>query len=145
MIMTMPENDQNKRHLQEMHEIEFIRAFVIPQKKQRFLEFVSSKKGRAKFTSELDHPTFIKSGFITKITPSQQTFQGISFILKNKHAPDICYVISSNEEIDSNELQITLALKKTIARGFGTILSLIPGKLAYFENEDGDMRFILEK
>lgn len=134
-----------KGSLINRHEVEFIKSFVIPQKQQRFLEFVNSEKGRRKFTSELDHPNFISSEFICEISPSQETVESISKILRNKHAPPICYVISSNGTIDSCELPIDVALEETIGRGSGTVLSFLPGRLAFFENEDGDMRFILKR
>jgi hypothetical protein len=41
------------------------------------------------------------------------------------------------------EIDLTHALETVIGRGMGTFLSCIPGKLAYFEDED--CRWILER
>ena len=117
--MMMHKARGNEESCNYTHETEFIRAFVIRQKRERFLEFVTSKKGRGKFTFELDHPNFISTEFTRKIVPAQQTAQAIYSLLRKSHAPDICYVISSNEEIDACQFPALDALRKTIGRGLG--------------------------
>jgi hypothetical protein len=37
------------------------------------------------------------------------------------------------------------ALQETIGQGYGTLISCIPGKLAYFEGEEVNHRFILKR
>jgi hypothetical protein len=50
---------------------------------------------------------------------------------------------SENSELDGKEIDLQTALKETIGYQMGTFISCIPGKLAYFEDEDG--RYILER
>jgi len=64
-------------------------------------------------------------------------------ILKSKGAPDICYAISEDNELDGREIPLEEALKFIHGSGIGTLLSCLPGKLAYFEDEDE--RWILER
>jgi len=45
--------------------------------------------------------------------------------------------------MDSKELARRDALDTIVGAGIGTFLSCIPGKLGYFEDEDG--RFILQR
>jgi len=45
--------------------------------------------------------------------------------------------------MDGREFPLIDALKRIVGYGMGTIVSCIPGKLGYFEDEDG--RCILEK
>jgi hypothetical protein len=47
------------------------------------------------------------------------------------------------EDSDGKEVNLQIALEETIGRQMGTFISCIPGKLAYFEDEDG--RYILER
>ena len=47
-----------------------------------------------------------------------------------------CWVISEDPEIDGWELDLREALEHVNGRQIGTILSCVPGKLAYFESED---------
>ena len=37
------------------------------------------------------------------------------------------------------------ALEETLGKGMGTLISCIPGKLAYFELEDINEKYILER
>jgi hypothetical protein len=56
--------------------------------------------------------------------------------LKSKGAGLTCWVISEDPDIDGREIDLRTALEKVSGRGIGTVLSCIPGKLAYFEGED---------
>lgn len=47
-----------------------------------------------------------------------------------------CWVISEDPEMDERELDLREALEHVSGRQIGTILSCVPGKLAYFESED---------
>jgi len=53
--------------------------------------------------------------------------------------------MSSNPEIDEKEMPLREALMETIGMGMGTLISCIPGRLAYLENEDAGERYILER
>lgn len=126
------------------HEIGFIRSFVTKNKQDRFIGFVRSKKHRGEFASELDHPNFISLRFAKEIAPVDQNPDSIATILRRKTKRDRCFVISTNESINQKHMLIEDALENTVGHSYGTILSIIPGRLAYFEDEDGD-RFILAK
>jgi hypothetical protein len=39
--------------------------------------------------------------------------------------------------MDGCEMDLETSLKETVGRQMGTFLSCVPGKLAYFEDEDG--------
>jgi len=43
--------------------------------------------------------------------------------------------MSDNPDIDNREMSLTDALSKTVAMDAGTLISCVPGKLAYFEME----------
>jgi hypothetical protein len=55
-------------------------------------------------------------------------------------APGTCHVIGG--ECDSEDMELLTALKQVVGYGTGTVLSCIPGKLAYFEGEIRE-RFLL--
>jgi hypothetical protein len=120
------------------HEAELIRSFFMPTKRQRYVEFVSKPKTRQKFLRELAHfksldPRYAKA---VHLNPA-----GLISLLKQKRVPDTCWVASENRDIDGKSMPTTDALAE-LGRDMGTFLSFIPGKLAYFENEDG--HWILE-
>jgi hypothetical protein len=54
-----------------------------------------------------------------------------------------CWIISEWDKLDAREMDLETALRETIGYGMGTIISCIPGKLAYFEDEQD--RYILRR
>jgi hypothetical protein len=55
----------------------------------------------------------------------------------------MCWVISEEGDLDGKELLLSKVMQEILGRGMGTFLSCLPGRLAYFESEDG--RWILER
>src|SRR5882724_5299878 len=133
--------------LQSEHEQAMVKAFVVRGRQERFSSLLSSVRNRKKFTSELAHFRWFDGRFATavpwKIDPSRklwdghvQGIQNVLRLLRSKGAGQTCWVISEDSKIDSQELPLESALEDLIGSGMGTILSCIPGKLAYFEGED---------
>jgi hypothetical protein len=129
------------------HEEGAIRAFIQRDKQERFLGFLANPKSRKKFTESLAHFRWFDQRFATpipwKVDPKLKLWkrhvQGIENIyrlLKSKGAGVTCWVISEDSEIDGRELDLRAALEHLHGRQIGTILSCVPGKLAYFESED---------
>ena len=129
------------------HEQSVIRAFVQLNKQERFFGFLANPKNRKKFTKLLAHFRWFDERFATpvrwKTDPTLKLYerhlQGIENIyrlLRSKGAGLTCWVLSEDDEIDGRELELRAALKHVSGRGIGTILSCVPGKLAYFESED---------
>ncbi|MFV0388439.1 MAG: hypothetical protein ACK5NT_06775 [Pyrinomonadaceae bacterium] len=128
-----------------MHEIEFIKNFVIKTKRDRFLSFVMNEKGRKKFLMELEHPGFfIDNPNVRTINPYQTAIEFENRLIQLSGV-NSCYVISSNPTIDGKELSISEALLKVVEGNFGTILSIVPGKIAFFEDEDGERSIFFRK
>jgi hypothetical protein len=67
----------------------------------------------------------------------------IAFELQKRHSPRMVFAISEDPTLDQKELPLLEALTQTVGRGMGTVLSCIPGCLAFVETEDE--RFILER
>lgn len=124
-------------------QIETIKALVVKQKRDRYIDKISSAKKRKDFVAQLAHWNDFNPRFIVRISPSSQHPAGIEAILRAKGAPATCQVISENSALDSKTVLLEDALKETVGYQMGTLLCCIPGRLAYFENEDS--RFILER
>ena len=120
-----------------------IDAFFLPSKKERYKGFVGAARSRKKFLAELCHFTGLDKRFRHEIPGAQQTSQGIVGLLKRNGAGDQCFVISDVKAIDARRLGLEDAVATVLGRTFGTFLSCRPGRLAYFENEDG--RWILRR
>ena len=120
-----------------------IRAFILPTRIDRYIECLKKPKKRARFRAELAHFKALNPKFAVRIPPKQEHASSIHELLVAKGAGGRCWVISENGKMDGKEMDLELALKATVGYGMGTLISCIPGKLAYFEDEDG--RVILER
>jgi hypothetical protein len=118
-----------------------IQAFFLPERRERYLEFVSSPKRRRKLLAELAHFKGLDERYKYPIPPAMQTAEGITNLLRQMGASPTCLALSDLREIDGARLALTDALGTVLGRTFGTFLSCKAGSLAYFENEDG--RWIL--
>jgi len=125
------------------HEEALVRAFIIPQRQSRYFELLPNPRRRRDVTRELAHFKHVDTRFAVSIPSSQSGYAGILGILKSKGAPETCYAISEDGELDGKELRLSESLKKIVGYGMGTFLSCLPGRLAYFEDEDE--RWILER
>jgi|SRR5580704_16097235 hypothetical protein len=125
------------------HEEALIKAFIDPRRVERCLEIIASPKKRAKFTKDLAHFKSLDPAVMVSIPPNQRNPLGIVSLLKAKGAGARCWVISENSKLDGRELDLEIALKETVGYQMGTLISCVPGRLGYFEDEDG--RCILER
>jgi len=125
------------------HEEALIRAFILPTRRDRYLECLKKPKKRARFCAELAHFKALDPKYAIGILPRLQHAPLIHELLIAKGAGQKCWVISESREMDGRELDLKTALKETVGGGMGTLISCVPGKLGYFEDEDN--RFILER
>ncbi len=124
-------------------EEKLIEAFFLPPKKERYKGFIRAARTRKKFLDELCHFTGLDNRFRYTIPGAQQTAKGIVDLLRSHGAGDQCLVVSDVKEIDGTRLGLEDAVGTILGRTFGTFLSCKPGRLAYFENEEG--RWILRR
>ena len=127
------------------HEYEFARNFIVPEKRARYLSLLESKRGRKKILNGFNHCHDLDPRFARRVPANQSSAESIAVILLRKCAPDTCYVMSDNPDLDGREMKLTDALSETVGMDAGTLVSCIPGKLAYFEMEAFDGRYILER
>ena len=127
----------------QIHEPHLIRAFILPQRQSRYLELLANPRRRRDLTRELSHFKHLDPNYAFNLPPGRKWAIDICELLKSKGAPKICYAVSEEDDLDGKELDLGDALDTIVGAGIGTFLSCIPGKLGYFEDEDG--RFILER
>jgi hypothetical protein len=125
------------------HEEAVVRAFILPTKRERYLEFLTSPKGRAKFVAGPAHFKHLDPRFAHRVPGNQSNPASPQKLLVAKGAGPKCWVISEYSQLDGQEMDLETALEETIGRQMGTFISCLPGKLAYFEDEDD--RFILHR
>jgi hypothetical protein len=124
------------------HESAFAESFISKARRERALELLGSPKNRHKLTSTFDHHgrDYFIPECIRSIEPRHQHPPNLAEILRAMGAPETCHVIGG--EHDGKDMELLTALKQIVGYGTGTVLSCIPGKLAYFEGEIRE-RFLL--
>lgn len=125
------------------HEVAFVKAFIDPNRTERYLEFIASPKKRVKLIKELAHFKALNPACIVRIPTSQRNASSIIELLKSKGAGSKCWMISENAKLDGREVDLETALKETVGYQMGTLISCVPGRLGYFEDEED--RYILER
>ncbi|MFZ0708232.1 MAG: hypothetical protein WAM71_21710 [Candidatus Korobacteraceae bacterium] len=127
------------------HEEAAIRAFIVKDRRERFLELLPNPKQRHKITESLAHPNpaWFDSRCVRPIPPAHSGGAAIAKLLHAKGAGKSCWVISENRRFDGRKLELDTVLPALVGYGMGAIVSYIAGKLAFVESENG--RFILEK
>jgi len=122
-----------------------IRAFIVRERRERFLDLLAHPKRRRKITDSLAHPNpaWFDSRFVKQIPPAQRSASSIAKLLQAKGAGRTCWVISEDQKVDAREMELEPLLSDIVGGGMGAILCCIPGKLAFVESENG--RFILER
>ncbi len=126
-------------------EKKLIKAFAHKSIKRRLMRLVETKKGRKKFADALAHSFTPDERFARKIPPRLQIDEEILKLLNSKHARSDCYIVSEYSISDGKTLPLPEALFEIVGSGFGTLVSCIPGKLAYYEGEEPGERYILER
>ena len=121
----------------------FVMKFVSKDKKRRILEMLEKPKKREKLRRLLPHSALFDPKWICHIPRDRQQTDEIYQMLRNKHSPENCYLISSAPGFDGIELSLKEALDQIKHLVAGTIIICIPEQLAYFEGEVYGDRYIL--
>jgi hypothetical protein len=127
------------------HEEKFASTFIKADKRARYLNLLASERGRKKILASFHHCRDLDSRFAKLIPPNQQSAQSIEALLKSNGAPNSCYVMADNPRIDGREMSLNDALLEIVGMDAGALVSCIPGKLAYFEMEGFNERYLLVK
>jgi len=127
------------------HETAFIDAFVEREVRERWRTKLSSRKHRGAFLHELAHYVRFEARFISLVEPAKQNLQDVLSTLRKQGATDDCYAISECTRLDGKTLKLTDALNQVIGSGVGSILSCVPGRLAYYEGEDQGRRCLFSR
>jgi hypothetical protein len=109
------------------HEEQTIKAFMLKEKRDRYLSLLVNKKRRKEILDRLNHCKDFDERFIQWL-PSNAD---IVNMLLQAGSPLEVYVISDSK-IDGKVMALADAIHETSINGWGTIVSCIPGKLAYY-------------
>ena len=130
----------------EKHEQLVIDCFVDKSQRDRLKQLTKTKKGRIKLRHYLAHSIKFNKRYILQIPKNMETPDDVFQLLVKKGSPNnCCYLISENTNFDGKTIKLKDALQDIIGSNIATIISCVPGKLAYYEGEELNERFILYK
>ena len=127
------------------HEQAFVLSFIVVAKQSRYLQKLASSKHRRAFLSRLHHNLDYDPKFASQVPPSEQSAALVYKRLRELGAPEQCHAIAAGADLDGQELHLREALTEVLGMGDGVVLSCIPGKLAYYEAEGKNERYILAR
>jgi hypothetical protein len=126
-------------------EATLISTFVNALQRKHLIEILANPKRRHRATVTLAHFNDFDPSAVVHLDSDAQTPAAIEGALRSRGAGESCHVISANRAIDGKHLPLKLALDKVVGHGMGTLLSCVPGELAYYEGESPADRCILAR
>ena len=126
-------------------EATLVSTFVNPLKRKHLIEILANPKRRHRATATLAHFQDFDPGAVVPLESAADTPAAIESALRRRGAGDNCHVISENRAIDGKTLSLRVALEKVVGQGSGTLLSCVPGELAYYEGQAPSDRCILAR
>lgn len=113
---------------------------MVEPRRQRFLDQLQAVKQRPKLRARLAHFADFEEAAIVPLDPGDVGAQLVA-----RGAPAECWTISEAERLDGRAWLLTDALREIIGSGIATIVSCVPGTLAFYEGESIKRRFALAR
>ena len=123
------------------HEKQIIRTFFLAGTQPWYLRKLGNERRRHQALNELDHLRDLDPRYVTRLSNKTSALDA----LRSRGAPDSCYVLSEDSELDGNQMPLTDAIDAVESDGSGSIIGCIPGRLAYWVGEVGRCRVVLER
>lgn len=117
--------------------------FVVGARRTRWKELLSSSQGRKKLLAKLWNGEDLDRLLMVRLKRWERSTPVLLTKLKDLGAPSECYLISARPALDGKNLDLPSALRMVVDLAPGTIISCIPGKLAYYENDDRNGSYII--
>lgn len=126
------------------HSSALVRAFIAPDRRERYLGLLASARGRAKLRRALAHLHDLDPRCTRELPKGVNTPAEIAAFLSAKGAPDECVLLAEDDALDGRCLPLADALDAVVGRGMGAFISCLPGRLALYEGEGPRERYLLE-
>ncbi len=120
-------------------------AFVKPRFRGRYLALLHSRRGRPKIIERLSHSGDLDERYMREVPKEISDWTALLALLSRRGAPPSCYIVSEDSGIDGQVMDLGEAVRSVYQSGMGTIISCLPGRLAYYEAEYGDESSLLER
>src|SRR5690242_9634844 len=96
------------------HERKLVTSFILSARQSRYLELFEKPKRREDITRSLAHFKHLDRRYAVQIAPREQHVPDILRPLQSKGAPETCYAVSGNSELDGKQTSLAEALKEVV-------------------------------
>lgn len=103
------------------------------------------EKRRDDVRAMLDHSVRLDHRFCRHLKGDDAFPAAVEVLLRRQGAPENCYVLASDSDLDGREMRLRDALESVIGQGNGAYLSCIPGQLGFYEYEDAKWSYLLTR
>jgi hypothetical protein len=126
---------------------EGLALFISREWRHRFRDWLASPKRRDKVLRRLAHFRHLDHRFTIEVPTSDQKSSVLGPALRARGAGECGYLVSEDGDLDGREMTLDEALAELVDGGSlnATFVSCIPGRLAYFHDEELENRYILER
>ena len=121
-------------------EATFVRSFVRPQRQERVLFLLNSKKKRDEFLWQID--SYLDKFFFEQYRVAW--YREMYDILRKNGAPDTCYLMSRCSSFDGIYVPLADAFRDEGTYSCIDLFICIPDKLVYYPDEDY-RKFLLKR
>lgn len=116
-----------------------IRTFVVRPRRDRLLALLRAGR-RGEVAGALAHLDALDGRRCRRIEPGQAPLT----VLRAAGAPPTCLVLSEDDALDGLELPLEDALNEIVGSSLGSLVTCVPGQLAYLEGEEPGDRWVLQ-
>jgi hypothetical protein len=129
------------------HEEGFVKAFIAPHKRERYLQLLGNANRRSKLLGRLSRSWDIDGSRAEGIPADQRTPPNVVRLLRQKGAGAVCHVMADASELDGKEAPLGQAVSALLMSPHGAVLSIVPGHLALYTMGDSlfGCTYILER
>jgi hypothetical protein len=127
------------------HERGFLEFLAEPTKRRMrtFLELGDKRRSDAR--ALLDHAVRLDTRFCRHVAGNEAFPGPVEAMLRTRGAPETCYVMAANSDLDGREMSLSDALEAILGMGNGAFVSCIPGRLGFYEYEAANSSYLLSK
>ena len=118
----------------EEHVSGLVNGFILSARRERVSTLMTPRR-RADLRRALPHFKWFEEKFARSLKPEEQSHAALAQLLRARGAGKTCYLLSVRKDLDGSFMELEAALDEVVAMGEPTIVSFVPGKLAYYEDE----------
>ena len=116
-------------------ETAFVKAFIVKDKQERYLQLLASPKRRREIVDRFNHNLDFEPKYAVLVPKELRTADKLAHLLRTRGAGETCHIIADSLESDGQDLPLRAALAEVIAHDFGSVLCCFPGRLAFHKAE----------